>query len=409
MLVALFSTAVLMAAPFSAQCPTYLPPAPVGALQSNIIDEASGLVASRANPGVLWTHNDDGNEVRVFAIRANGILLGTWNLSIPSGADHEDIAIGPGPTPGVSYIYFADTGDNNNVRSQVKVHRFVEPTVSVSQSPPVVATIPVDTITMHYPTGVDAPSQKDCETLLVDTNGDIYLVTKRTTVGRIYRAAYPQAVGCNFELTFVGQMTWGGFTAGEIAPSGNAIILRNYTRVGFWFRPPGMTVAQALSGADCAAPLTPDLQGEAICFKPGTFSYYTTSEGIHAPIYLTEQTTACVPADCDDGNPCTTDTCESGNCVHVLYTTDADGDGVADCADGCPNDVNKTSPGACGCGVSDADLNHDGQADCQGPCAQPVGALSIPAYSVGSVALLGAGMLMAGIILLGRMRRYQCL
>jgi hypothetical protein len=68
------------------------------------------------------------------------------------------------------------------------------------------------------------------------------------------------------------------------------------------------------------------------------------------------------PGDCDDGDPCTIDTCDAGNCVHTLL--DSDNDGEPDCTDLCPNDPFKTDPGTCGCGhadlPADGDLNEDG-------------------------------------------------
>ena len=40
----------------------------LGEIQNDYIDEASGLVASLKNKGVLWTHNDSGCENRIILI-----------------------------------------------------------------------------------------------------------------------------------------------------------------------------------------------------------------------------------------------------------------------------------------------------------------------------------------------------
>ncbi len=72
------------------------------------------------------------------------------------------------------------------------------------------------------------------------------------------------------------------------------------------------------------------------------------------------------PADCNDNDPCTADTCDNGNCVNTPI--DSDNDGTPDCTDGCPNDPNKTDPGQCGCGVADTDSDNDGTADCNDGC-----------------------------------------
>ena len=43
------------------------------------------------------------------------------------GFDWEDIAVGPGPEPGVSYVYIGDIGDNLRLRSTISLLRFPEP------------------------------------------------------------------------------------------------------------------------------------------------------------------------------------------------------------------------------------------------------------------------------------------
>ena len=74
-----------------------------------------------------------------------------------------------------------------------------------------------------------------------------------------------------------------------------------------------------------------------------------------------------VNGDCNDNDPCTSDTCDNNVCVFTPLP-DGDGDGTCDAQDGCPADPNKTAPGICGCGVSDADSDSDGTADCTDGC-----------------------------------------
>ncbi len=71
--------------------------------------------------------------------------------------------------------------------------------------------------------------------------------------------------------------------------------------------------------------------------------------------------------DCNDNDPCTSDSYNGTECVHTPLP-DADNDGTCDLIDGCPNDPNKIAPGQCGCGVSDADFDNDGTADCNDGC-----------------------------------------
>jgi hypothetical protein len=53
---------------------------------------------------------------------------------------------------------------------------------------------------------------------------------------------------------------------------------------------------------------------------------------------------------CDDGDPCTDDSCTPGvGCVNT-YSGDDDSDGTCNNLDLCPQDPNKITPGTCGCG-----------------------------------------------------------
>ena len=106
-----------------------------GNVGNSSISEASGVVASRANPNVLWTHNDSGDSARLFAMTTAGANLGAYSISGAGASDWEDISIGPGPVAGQQYLYIADIGDNGLSRSSVSVYRVPEPTVSDLQSP----------------------------------------------------------------------------------------------------------------------------------------------------------------------------------------------------------------------------------------------------------------------------------
>ena len=70
-----------------------------GFISTYNISEASGLVVSRQNPAVIWTHNDGTYDGYVFAIATNGQLLAQHYVPGVFGVNMEDIAIGPGPLP----------------------------------------------------------------------------------------------------------------------------------------------------------------------------------------------------------------------------------------------------------------------------------------------------------------------
>ena len=147
----------------------------VGTLLRSDVIEASGLASSRRNTGVLYTHDDSGGDNVFFAINTEGTLLGTYTLATGSMSDAEDIAVGPGPTPDVNYVFVGDIGDNGNSRPYITVKRVAEPEISSDQGHESVTLSGVDLIKLQYPSGGDAPSHKDTETLMIDTNGDLRL------------------------------------------------------------------------------------------------------------------------------------------------------------------------------------------------------------------------------------------
>ena len=52
-----------------------------GTIQNSLVNEASGIAASRMNSNVLWTHNDSGDGAFLYAFNSSGTKLGTWKLT----------------------------------------------------------------------------------------------------------------------------------------------------------------------------------------------------------------------------------------------------------------------------------------------------------------------------------------
>lgn len=252
-----------------------------GTVEYKEINEASGIAASRKNAGVLWIHNDSGDSARVFAVTTTGKHLGTYNFSGISVVDCEDIAVGPGPIRGRSYIYLADIGDNNAVRTDIVVYRVEEPTVFVNQQPVTVNLTGVETLRLKYEDGA-----RDAETLMVDTNGDLYIVSKREIRSRLYRVAASELTKFGTAvLRFKAELPWGWATAGDISPDGCEILIRGYNNASVWSRPSGSNLWNAFKGKEYRVPVAIEPQGEAICYASDGRGYYTVSEGLNQPIY----------------------------------------------------------------------------------------------------------------------------
>lgn len=266
-----------------------------GVVTATEIVEASGIVASRQNPGVLWTENDSGFGGSVFALSTNGALLARYYVPFAFGGNYEDIAIGPGPNPEHQYIYLGDIGDDFLSRFSIRVYRFPEPAVYAYQSnaPPVQPTIDAQVIELRYPDG-----SFDAEALMVDPmTGDLFIATKQDPDSRLYRATRAQLDGGGqVMLTFIREMSFSGFrsvSGGDISPDGRLIAMRRNGRAWVWNRALTQTVGDALAAAGTTAPVPenpPEANGEAIGFHHTGLGYFTISEGYPTTNYYFRRT-----------------------------------------------------------------------------------------------------------------------
>ena len=129
-----------------------------GTVETELLTEVSGLVASRSQEDTLWAHNDSGDVARVFAMAVDGRHLGSYTLAGVEAIDWEDMAIGPGPVEGEDYLYLGDIGDNPAERPEIIIYRVLEPDAGVSGT-----LTDIETLVLRYP---DRPH--DAEVLLVD-------------------------------------------------------------------------------------------------------------------------------------------------------------------------------------------------------------------------------------------------
>jgi len=266
-------------------CPAYADGRSRGAVAVAGLEEASGLAAGRANAGILWTHADSGAGTLLYALdAADAGLVATFSLTGATNVDWEDIAVGPGPEPGLSYLYVGDTGDRGGRAEDPIVYRVPEPVVDPADGPGPQALPGVVALPFTYPDGLH-----DAETLLADPiTGDLFIVTKNPlfTAGpsSVYRFPAPHT-GADTELEWVAELDFSSApllgqltTGGDISPSGDEILVRTYTGASVWRRAAGATVAAALAGPPCPVPVRSEPQGEAVGYAADGRSYFTVSE-----------------------------------------------------------------------------------------------------------------------------------
>lgn len=261
-----------------------------GRLQDKHMDEISGIAASGIHNGIYYVHNDSGDTSRFFAITPQGkiksVIYFKGDPKEKQGVlDCEDIATGPGPVKGKSYVYMGDIGDNGSVRKYITVYRMEEQKSWIGTD----SIIKVNPVPVHfkYPDG-----PRDAETLMIDPIEKlIYIVSKRTDSVAVYTAPLSFKANDTLTLTKRCKIYFNGFkpfkwiTAGDISKDGQQVLLKDYVKVYYWKREDKEPIWKTMQRKPAELPYQQEKQGEAIGFTPDGKGYYTTSEGVFAPIY----------------------------------------------------------------------------------------------------------------------------
>jgi hypothetical protein len=167
------------------------------------ITESSGL-ARDPDAGGYWTVNDSGSGAVAYALSTSGEVTGTLEYRADP-VDVEAVAMHDGR------LYVADIGDNAAQRDVVTVYYFSEARAGGES-------VPYRSWEFRYPDGAH-----DAETLLVDDDGRLYIVTKGVT-GAVYAApSTPKRTAVNL-LERVGDAP-AAVTDGTFLPGGDRIAL----------------------------------------------------------------------------------------------------------------------------------------------------------------------------------------
>ncbi|MGE3465302.1 MAG: hypothetical protein AB7J13_00070 [Pyrinomonadaceae bacterium] len=267
----------------------YGPPAVLGELDSKEIPESSGLAASRCQSGVLWTHNDSGNEPFVIAIGLDGKRLGTWKVTNTENIDWEDIAAYK-DNAGRCYLYIGEIGDNKAQRSEHTIYKVAEPIVvpenaSSDRNRPL-ATEPAESGAFRYP-----DFNQDAETLLVQPQtGVIYVITKRVSgPAGVYRVAVEFGSAEPVTAERVGELSVpaipnGFLTGGDISPDGRHLVICDYSRAYEFDLPDGANFDDIWKQSAIPVELGQRKAGEAVCYSVDGTAIYATSERKDSPL-----------------------------------------------------------------------------------------------------------------------------
>jgi hypothetical protein len=221
------------------------PPAPetpstIMQIQDMNITDSSGWVVSTKNAGIRWTHEDRTNQSStLWAIRDDGLTVATMNLT-GSGLTHIDTEDAATATiNGTPYVYLSDAGGNLDKRTNIYIHRFVEPTLDSTIIKQAV-TAEAQSWTFTYP-AADLKAARtagpDSESLLVNpSTGQMYVIVKTrtgltTTTMGIYAAPLEaSAQPGTYQLTKVASTLY-QTTGAAWSADGTRVALRTYDKV----------------------------------------------------------------------------------------------------------------------------------------------------------------------------------
>jgi hypothetical protein len=266
--------------------------------------ESSGIAASRTQAGVLWSHNDSGDNPTIYAVDLSGRLLAIVDVVRATARDWEDIALGPCP-PGFATdgdneprprpcLYAADIGDNSASRDALTVYVIAEPRLASRDGGRISTT--ARHFRYRYPVG-----PQDSEALAVGPDGDVLIVTKGRSgpigffgisADRVSQALRSGEILVAERLGPPGLTPVRGIgrlvTGAAISPDGATLAVRTYHEV-FFYRRADKPVGRRwqLAGRPCFLGYA-ERQGEAIAFLDAS-TLVTTSErqrGLSAQMYL---------------------------------------------------------------------------------------------------------------------------
>lgn len=102
----------------------------VGRIQNSRLTESSGIVVSRRNPDLYWTHNDGGGKRQVlYGMTRDGKSIAEFRITGAQIEDWEDIA-----ADNEGHLFLGDIGNNDAVRQTIAVHEIDEPDTKATQN-----------------------------------------------------------------------------------------------------------------------------------------------------------------------------------------------------------------------------------------------------------------------------------
>lgn len=275
-------------------CTAYGTPKKTGSVAPAELNALSGIAVSRAQPDILFAHNDHDRAV-IYALDGQGKLHARITLQNAMASDIEDIAVGP--CGAQTCVFLGDIGDNAASRSEYSILRITQPMVP-SEPAEMAMNAMFERFRFTYEDG-----SHNAESLMVGPDGSLYIVTKvapgtggsvaATGVSSIYKLPASIDTGSVARATKVATLTIpasGDMAASSAAahPCGQGFLVRTYNRVYEFLTPKGGSFEDAFTVMPTSVAMPDEPQSEGIDYRADGKGFVTSGEGMNAPIVETD-------------------------------------------------------------------------------------------------------------------------
>lgn len=230
-------------------------------LLTPLLNEVSGIADSKTVPNHLWGEEDSGNPPQLDLISYDGTVQKKVYVKGATNHGWEDLALSG------SDIYIGDFGDNDQVRTEYAIYKFLEPQATAD------TVYSFEKIRYTYPDG-----SHDADALLIDpATKDIYIITKRDDPSRIYKISFPYSTTNVNTAISAGQLAYSGVVGAALSPDGTEIIAKTYLAL-YHYKRKGQTIEKTLQTTPTVLPYQFEPQGEAVAFANDNSGFFTLSE-----------------------------------------------------------------------------------------------------------------------------------
>ena len=225
------------------------------------ITESSGLAVSVKHDDLAYTINDSGNAPIVFAVKiSTGAVVGTTTITGSELIDTEAIAI-----DGDGELWVADTGDNEENRTDIALYALPEPgpgdhSVAAKRYP------------LAYPSG-----PADVEALLINPRtGAKGVVTKGLFAGELLALPSKLSTQKPNQAKLISNEMPAMVTDGAMSANGRFALLRSYSDVHLYDAKTWKSIRSHET--------PPQPQGESIAIERSQKSFLIGSEGANSAL-----------------------------------------------------------------------------------------------------------------------------